>query len=133
LLIRQIPTQDEEGICRWLALRDQDRLLRRFGQAEVVRVSPEARPDLQVRVVADEVWALVEGEAEFVWHDLRPASPTHDAKYRAKYAQPTLLLVPFGVAFGYRALGGEALMLRLSSHADGEHDRDRKVPWTSNR
>ncbi|MGD8554039.1 MAG: hypothetical protein PVJ32_01265 [Anaerolineales bacterium] len=124
LFIRQIPAQDELGIRRWIALRDRDHLLRRFGQAEVVQVSPEALPDLQVRSVADEVWALIEGQAEFVWRDQRPESPTHDAEYRAKCTQPTLLLVPFGVAFGFQAIGGQALMLRLSSHSEGANDQD---------
>ncbi len=107
-------------------LRWSDHLLRRFALAEAVRIAPgDGEPPLRLRAVADEVWALVEGQVEFVWQDKRPASPTHGARHRLVCREPTAVLAPFGVAFGVRALEAPALLLRLASHEDGEHEGDR--------
>ena len=126
LFIRRIPTIEEPNATRLLALRDTDHLLRRFGQAEVVRAKPESEIRLRSREVADEVWALIEGKVEFVWHDRRQDSPTYDRWHHLICDKPTLVLVPFGVAFGYRVLVGSASMLRLTTHPDGEHDGDQE-------
>lgn len=129
LFIRRIPTIEEPNATRLLALRDTDHLLRRFGQAEVVHTLPGSKARLRSREVADEVWALIEGQVEFVWHDLRQDSPTYDRWHRLTCDKPTLVLVPFGVAFGYRALAGSASLLRLTTHSDGEHDGDQELNW----
>lgn len=128
LYIRMFSPVTEPNIIRWPALSDHDHLLRRFGQAEVVRVLPGHKSMLRVREVADEVWILIEGEIEFIWHDRRRDSPSYDQVHRLKGIQPTLMLVPYGVAFGYRALNGPATLLRLATHADGEHALDQEFP-----
>jgi dTDP-4-dehydrorhamnose 3,5-epimerase-like enzyme len=81
--------------------------------------------------VADEVWVLLEGEVEFVWHDLRQDYPSCGVWHRITRAEPTLVLAPFGVAFGVRALGGPALLLRLTTHADDDiaSEGDQTLPW----
>lgn len=129
LYIKPILLIEEPGKTRWPTLCDSDHILRRFGLAEVVRVRPEATTKLQVREIADEVWALIEGQIEFYWQDLRKNSPTYVRKHRLKCESPTLVLVPFGVAFGCRALDEAATLIRLATHADGTHDRDRQIPW----
>lgn len=129
LFIRRISTIEEPNATRWLALRDTDHLLRRFGQAEVIHALPGPKTLLRLRKVADEVWALIEGQVEFVWHDLRQDSPTFDRWHCLTCDKPTLVLVPFGVAFGYRALADSASLLRLSTHPDGEHDGDQELNW----
>lgn len=129
LYIKPILLIEEPGSTRWPTLCDSDHILRRFGLAEVVRVQPEAPPKVHVREIADEVWALIEGQVEFYWHDLRKNSPTFDSKHRLICELPTLVLVPFGVAFGCRALGGAATLLRLATHADGVHETDQQIPW----
>jgi dTDP-4-dehydrorhamnose 3,5-epimerase len=110
-------------------LRFEDHLLRRFGLAELVRLAPDHPVDLRMRVVADEVWILIEGQAEFAWHDLRPGSPTEDRKDRLMCLGPTLVLAPFGVAFGYRAVGERASLIRLATHAETETENIRVLPW----
>ncbi len=131
LFIRQISIKQEQSETRWTALQDGDHLLRRFGLAELVRAQSGAKPSLQVRSVADEVWALIEGQVEFRWHDLREDSPTQGEEHRITCSEPTLVLAPFGVAFGFRALEGSALLLRLATHAEGTHDGDQQLPWES--
>lgn len=131
LFYRPLEREDTEGLTRWPALRDTDPLLRRFGLAEVVRVTPEATPTLRCRAVADEVWALLEGKVEFLWHDLRPGSPSLSRRHRMTASAPVRVLAPFGVAFGLRAIDGPALLARFATHTDDdpEASRDRELPW----
>lgn len=128
LYIKTIQPIEEPGVIRWPTLRDSDHILRRFGFAEVVRALPESPLKLTVREVADEVWALCEGKVEFHWHDLRQNSPTHNIQYRLLCDRPTLVLVPFCVAFGFRVLDGPATLLRLASHDEDLHEDDYQLP-----
>jgi 5-deoxy-D-glucuronate isomerase len=96
----------------------EDHLLRRFGGAEVVRLA--AGDTFQVRrTVADEVWVLLAGEAEFHLDDLRVASPTHGARQAVRSTSPIRVLLPFGVRLEVRA-GVEALLLRVMTHSERE-------------
>jgi dTDP-4-dehydrorhamnose 3,5-epimerase-like enzyme len=110
-------------------LQVEDHLLRRFGQVQVIRKSPGRSETLYLREVADEVWAIIEGQVEFAWHDLRQDSPSRGHWHHLHTENPTLVLAPFGVAFGCRALEEPALLIRLSSHTEGIHSGDREMPW----
>ncbi len=79
-------------------------------------MAPAKEGVLRIRETADEVWALLEGRAEFIWHDRREGSPSYDLWHRLTSEEPTVVLVPFGVAFGVRAIGEEALFARLTTH-----------------
>jgi dTDP-4-dehydrorhamnose 3,5-epimerase-like enzyme len=84
---------------------------------------------LRLRVVADEAWALVEGKVEFVWWDLRAGSPTKNGTHRLLASEPTLVMTPFGVAFGVRVLETSSLLVRATTHDEGEHAGDRILRW----
>lgn len=99
-------------------LRYSDHLLRRFGLAEFHLLADGQQRRSPAQPVADEVWALVRGEAEFDWEDRRENSPTFGRTYQLRAGQPTLVLVPFGVAFRIRSLNGEAALVRLASEED---------------
>ncbi len=120
--IRELSASDEAGIRRLSILADHDHLLRRFGLSEAVWLVAGQTTGLRVRAVADEVWALMEGSVEFVWHDLRSGSPTRDARLRLTCVQPTLVLAPFGVAFGARGLADRSSLLRLATQAYADPD-----------
>ncbi len=65
LVAMQLPALDAgSGVGRWVALRSTDRLLRRFGQADVLRLAAGAQLRMKPRDTADEVWVLIEGKAE---------------------------------------------------------------------
>lgn len=113
----------------WGLLRFEDHLLRRFGLLELVRAIPDASPGLRARPIADEIWILVEGSVEFAWHDLRPGSPTEGRPDRLACSEPTLVLVPFGVAFGFRAVGGQATLIRLATHEETPTEDIRALTW----
>jgi mannose-6-phosphate isomerase-like protein (cupin superfamily) len=133
LFVRPIEPVTEANVVRWIALRESDQLLRRFGEAEIIRLKPGGRTALTLRPVADEVWAVLEGTVEALWHDHRPRSSTRDARYQTTLRRPTLLLAPFGVAFGVRAVGGGALLARFATHsrADPESADDAQLGWES--
>jgi dTDP-4-dehydrorhamnose 3,5-epimerase-like enzyme len=129
LYARPLKPQTDERGERWGLLRFEDHLLRRFGLAELVRTTPDAPAALRARSVADEVWILIDGKVEFSWHDLRPGSPTEGRKDRLACTEPTLVLAPFGVAFGYRALEGRASLFRLATHGESGAEDIRLLPW----
>jgi dTDP-4-dehydrorhamnose 3,5-epimerase-like enzyme len=70
----------------------------------------------------------LEGECLFLWQDLRQDSPTHDVIQREKAATPTLVLAPFGVAFGIHALS-ESRLLRIAAQDESEVDSGEILPW----
>ena len=109
-------------------LRFDDHLLRRLGQVDAVRKSPGDLTNLSMRVVADEIWILLEGRAYCRCHDLRAESPSKDTTVEFELEAPARALIPFGVAFGWRALAKPALMLRVSTHQDGDHPQDQIIP-----
>lgn len=95
-----------------------DHLLRRFGLAEWWRLPGDGERLPRLRPVADELWALVGGRVQFSWNDQRDDSPTRGQNFELDCDQPTLVLAPFGVLFGIRALGGPAELVRLATHED---------------
>jgi hypothetical protein len=122
----RLPSERGEA---WPLLRFEDHLLRRFGLAELVRIEPESSPEMRARPAADEIWVLTEGRAEFAWRDLRPGSPSEGREDRLTCDVPTLVLAPFGVAFGCRALGGRATLVRFATHPEAEGEEIRVLPW----
>jgi len=108
------------GVDRRTALSYSDHLLRRFGQADIVHLGRGGRLEKKEEETADEVWALIEGEATFEWEDRRSSSPTSGGKASLAAREPISVLVPFGVAFRVTAENRAAILLRLSTHADDE-------------
>lgn len=120
LFIRPLHIEQGSGGIRLEVLKYSDHLLRRFGLAEIIFLeSGQVRP-AALQKVADEVWVLVEGSAQFAWRDLRSSSPTREAAFHLDCDQPTLVLVPFGVEFEVRAASGPAQLLRLATHESDE-------------
>ena len=93
----------------------EDHLLRRFGSALVLRL-PAGADFAALRETADEVWAILEGTAEFILDDTRPISPTRAARQVLRCESPTRFLLPFGVRLRIRP-ATEALLLRLMTHS----------------
>ena len=119
LYVRQLELRETPAGSALTVLRFSDHLLRRFGVAEFHELAEGERRASPARPVADEVWALVRGEVEFDWHDRRADSPTSGQTYQLHAARPTVVLVPFGVAFQIRPLNGSAALVRLATHEEG--------------
>ena len=111
-----------EGILT--ILKESDHLLRRFGQVDVVRI--ESDGEVQVyRYEADEIWALLSGQATLHLRDQRQDSPSQGAVVGLDLSQnsPQAVLVPFGVVCTVRSTQG-ATLLRISTHQDGTNPED---------
>ena len=107
---------------RLSGLSYQDHLLRRFGDAELLEFETGLEPNLRLRKAADEVWILFNGSALLRMRDTRPESPTHGETHELELAAPTRVLIPFGVAAGWRPIKAPVQLLRLSTHTDSESD-----------
>ena len=118
LYIRPLERRATGSGSALVVLHHSDHLLRRFGLAEFHLLADGQQRLSAARHVADEVWALVHGEVEFDWEDRRENSPTFGQTYQLRAVQPTVVLVPFGVAFRIRSLNGEAALVRLASEED---------------
>jgi hypothetical protein len=103
---------------RRVILTFEDHLLRRFGTAEIIRLD-QGETFQVVRGMADEIWALLDGVAEFELEDTRPDSPTLGASQSIRMDSPARLLVPFGVRLLVRPTS-QSLLLRLMSHSERE-------------
>jgi hypothetical protein len=96
----------------------EDHLLRRFGSAELIRLSP-GESFFVLRAMADEVWVLLDGAAEFELSDKRPISPTGGASQSLRIDSSARLLLPFGVRLRVRPDPAVSL-LRFMSHSERE-------------
>ena len=126
---KKISRTDSSHGSIYMLLRDSDHLLLRFGEMMLLRKDPNEEFMMNVREVADEIWILIEGDVEFIWHDLRQASPTYDQVHKMICDEPTLVLVPFGVAFGCHAVENSSSLIRITTYEDGSHPDDRSFLW----
>ncbi len=120
MLVRPLKARQGPRSRHW-PLPDWDEpWLRRYGEAEVIRLGTDGGLPKRLRRMADEVWALLEGEIEVVAVDRRPDSPTHDAELRLHLIDPTLFLIPFGVALQLKAVGRDTWLVRMATHSEAE-------------
>jgi hypothetical protein len=124
LYIREIDTIPKDGMTSIPLLSFDDHLLRRFGFSESMTVEPGYRSEMKVREVADEIWVCMEGNVRFLWLDLRENSPSFNHSFEYLTTKPTLVLVPFGVAFGFQTLDKMTQLIRFSTHMEGLHTGD---------
>lgn len=129
LYIRKLQPQNSEEGFYLPILSEDDHLLRRFGATEIIHLKSNSKSKMRLRVMADEIWALLEGQVHFTWHDLRLTSPSHGCWHQLSCKEPTLVLVPFGVAFGQQTEESPALLLRIMTHLDDGHEGDREISW----
>jgi hypothetical protein len=127
-LIRPLESQAAGDKTRMPIYRYVDQLLGRIGLVERIELRREESPRLQLRSEADELWALVEGNCTFVWADKRDDSPTHGNIQSHHADSPTLVLAPFGVAFGART-DSAATLIRLATHDEKEDASGVTLPW----
>jgi dTDP-4-dehydrorhamnose 3,5-epimerase len=94
-------------------LREDDGILERFGQASASMTYPGVIKAFHYHLEQDDVWYFPVGNAQVVLHDLRETSPTRgvtDVYYMGE-ENPSILLIPKGVAHGYRVLGHKPAMI----------------------
>lgn len=128
-LVRHV---DDRGFFMEI-LRDDDGLLRRFGQASMSLTYPGVVKAFHWHEKQDDLWFFPKGNAQVVLYDLREESPTKGATnvfYMGEH-NPILLLIPAGVAHGYRVLGSEpAIIVYFTTRSyDRENPDEHRIPW----
>jgi len=103
---------------------ENDPMLRRFGQCDYVRMKAEETFEI-LRRQADEVWALIAGQADVRLEDRREESPSYQAVQTLEMDAelPKAVLVPFGVRCRIAART-EAVLIRLTTHEDSDIPED---------
>lgn len=114
-------------------LRDDDELLKRFGQASLSKTYPGVVKAFHYHERQDDLWFFPCGNAQVVLHDLRKDSPTlgETNVFYMGEDNPILLVIPKGVAHGYRVLGPEpAVIMYFTTESYDPKDPDEKrLDW----
>ncbi len=103
---------DDRGYFREI-LRDDDNMLRRFGQTAITKTYPYVIKAFHWHEDQDDVWYVASGMARIVLYDRRPRSQTNGIT-QVIYAgedNPVSVLIPTGIAHGYQVLGSEPVIL----------------------
>lgn len=90
-------------------LRDDDQLLKNFGQASMSKSYPGVIKAFHYHERQDDIWFFPVGNAQVVLYDLREDSPTKGETnvFYLGEDNPQIVVIPKGVAHGYRVLGNE--------------------------
>ncbi len=123
---------DDRGYIREI-VRDDDDLLRRFGQTAITKSYPGVIKAFHWHEDQDDVWYVAGGMARVVLYDRRPASPTYGIT-QVIYAgedNPIALLIPAGLAHGYQVLGNEPVLLfyHVTKSYDPKHPDEQRIPF----
>ncbi len=94
-------------------LRDDDQLLKQFGQFSMSLTYPGVIKAFHYHQRQDDLWFFPVGNAQVVLHDLREDSTTKGETnvFYMGETNPILLVIPAGVAHGYRVLGSQLAMI----------------------
>jgi len=122
--IKELVTHcDDRGYFREI-LRDDDNLLKKFGQTSVTETYPGVIKAFHWHKKQDDLWYVARGMAQIVLHDLRKDSKTYK-QTQIIYAgeeNPVLILIPSGVAHGYMVIGNKPVLLFY--HTTEQYNKD---------
>ena len=114
-------------------LRDDENLLKRFGQASLSKAYPGVIKAFHYHQRQDDLWFFSVGNAQVVLYDLRENSSTKGRTevFYLGEDNPGLLLIPKGVAHGYRVLGQEpAVIVYFTTESYHREDPDElRISW----
>ncbi len=114
-------------------LRDDDGLLSRFGQASFSKTYPGVIKAFHYHELQDDLWFFPSGNAQVVLHDLRADSQTKGETnvFYMGEDNPLLLVIPIGVAHGYRVLGNEpaVIMYFTTMSYDPKQPDEKRIAW----
>lgn len=119
---------DDRGFFQEI-LREDDGLLERFGQASMSKTYPGVIKAFHYHERQDDVWFFPVGNAQVVLYDLREGSRTYGQTnvFYMGEDNPIVLLIPRGVAHGYRTLGEKpAIIIYFTTQAYDRNNPDEK-------
>jgi len=133
VIVKKLITHsDDRGYFREV-VREDDNLLRHFGQSAVTKTYPGVIKAFHWHNDQDDVWYVVDGMARVVLHDRRPGSPTEGVT-QVVYAgedNPVVILIPVGVAHGYQVLGNKPVVLfyHVTQAYNPAHPDEQRIPF----
>jgi dTDP-4-dehydrorhamnose 3,5-epimerase len=133
VIVKKLTTHsDDRGYFREV-VRDDEYLLRRFGQSSVTKTYPGVIKAFHWHNDQDDLWYVVEGMARVVLYDRRAGSPTEGAT-QVIYAgddNPVVILIPTGIAHGYQVLGNQPVILfyHVTRAYDPAHPDEQRLPF----
>lgn len=94
-------------------LRDDDGLLKKFGQTTFTVAYQHTIKAFHYHKKQDDLWFVATGKAMVVLHDMRDDSPTcrETQVIYTEEGDYKLILIPVGVAHGYKVLSKEPVLL----------------------
>jgi len=94
-------------------LRDDDALLKRFGQSTFTVTYKDTIKAFHWHERQDDLWFVASGKAVIVLHDLREESSSFGTTETVKAGIDNykLILIPVGVAHGYKVVSDEPVLL----------------------
>ncbi len=123
---------DDRGVFMEI-LRDDDNLLKRFGQASMSMSYPGVIKAFHYHKEQDDLWFFPSGNAQVVLYDMREDSPTKGETnvFYMGENNPILLYIPVGVAHGYRVLGNTpaAIVYFTTKSYDPKDPDELRIPW----
>ena len=105
--IKKLVKHSDDRGCFVEVLRNDDKLLKKFGQTSYTVTYPGVVKAFHYHKKQDDLWFVASGMAQVVLYDMRKKSKTYK-ETQVLYAgidNPVLILIPVGVAHGYRVLG----------------------------
>jgi dTDP-4-dehydrorhamnose 3,5-epimerase len=114
-------------------LRDDDNLLERFGQTSMTLSYPGIIKAFHYHKKQDDLWFIARGMAQVVLYDLRTDSPTYNETQVICTGEhkPMLILIPIGVAHGYKVIGTEPVILlyHTTKSYDSKDTDEERIPY----
>jgi dTDP-4-dehydrorhamnose 3,5-epimerase len=105
-------------------LRDDDKLLKHFGQSNFTIAHQDTIKAFHWHKYQDDLWFIASGKAKIVLYDRRENSPTHGQTQviEAGAGDYKLVLIPVGIVHGYKVISKEPCLLFY--HVTKAYDRD---------
>ena len=114
-------------------LRDDDELLEKFGQTSFTLTYPGIIKAFHWHKKQTDLWFVASGMAQVVLHDLREDSSTKGETQviYAGEAEPQLILIPPGIAHGYKVLGVKPVQLfyHTTESYNRESPDEERIPF----
>ena len=114
-------------------LRDDDDLLRKFGQSTFTVAYKDTIKAFHWHKKQDDLWFVASGKAYIVLHDLRQESSTCGTTetVTAGEGDYKLIVIPVGVAHGYKVVSEEPVLLfyHTTESYDQDNPDEERIPY----
>jgi len=115
-------------------LRSDENLLEQFGQAALSTTLPGVIKAFHWHNRQDDLWYCLSGNAQVVLYDRRRDSKTYGKTqviYVGENSEKKLLIIPKGVAHGYRVLGNTSLIMLyfLTEPYNPKNPDEERIPF----